>query len=350
MSSSSSSSSSICGTLITLGCLLLHGSFSNAQLSPSFYDQTCPNVSSIVRNTIVEELRSDPRIAASILRLHFHDCFVRGCDASILLDSTSSFQTEKEAAPNNNSARGFNVINRMKASVEEACPGVVSCADTLTLAAHESVVLAGGPSWSVPLGRRDSLEAFFDLANIRLPAPTFTFDQLRESFSNVTLDRPSDLAALSGGHTFGRAQCGFILDRLYGFNGTGLPDPTLNTTYLNELRQICPQNGDASALANFDPETPDSFDNRYYSNLRIGKGLIQTDQELFSTSGADTIPLVELYSTNTTAFFEAFAEAMIRMGNITPLTGNEGEIRLNCSVVNSQLRGVENVGGLVSSI
>ena len=73
---SSSSSSFDSTTLIKLGFLLIHVSLSHAQLSTSFYDKTCPQVFDIATNTIVNALRSDPRIAASILRLHFHDCFV----------------------------------------------------------------------------------------------------------------------------------------------------------------------------------------------------------------------------------------------------------------------------------
>jgi peroxidase len=138
---SSSSTSSTWTILITLGCLMLHASLSAAQLTPTFYDRSCPNVTNIVRETIVNELRSDPRIAASILRLHFHDCFVNGCDASILLDNTTSFRTEKDAFGNANSARGFPVIDRMKAAVERACPRTVSCADMLTIAAQQSVTL-----------------------------------------------------------------------------------------------------------------------------------------------------------------------------------------------------------------
>ncbi|CAF1700514.1 hypothetical protein Bca52824_043013 [Brassica carinata] len=350
MKFSPSFSCSAMGALI-LGCLLLRASISNAQLRPDFYFGTCPHVFDIIGNVIVDELASDPRIAASILRLHFHDCFVNGCDASILLDNSTSFRTEKDAAPNANSARGFNVIDRMKAKLETTCPKTVSCADVLTIASQISVLLSGGPWWPLPLGRRDSLQAFFDLANTALPSPFFTLAELKASFVAVGLNLSSDLVALSGGHTFGRAQCQFVTPRLYNFNGTNSPDPSINPTYLAQLRGLCPQNGNGTVLVNFDPVTPDGFDNKYYTNLRNGRGLIQSDQELFSTPQADTIPLVEQYSSNQTAFFDAFAKAMIRMGDLKPLTGNQGEIRLNCSVVNSRIMSVENEDdGVVSSI
>ncbi|CAA7052146.1 unnamed protein product [Microthlaspi erraticum] len=338
------------GALI-LGCLVLQASISIAQLSPDFYIRTCPRVFDIIRNTIVEELSSDPRIAASILRLHFHDCFVNGCDASILLDNSTSFRTEKDAAPNVNSARGFDVIDRMKAEVERLCPRTVSCADVLTIAAQMSVLLSGGPRWSVPLGRRDSLEAFFALANEALPSPSFTLKKIQAMFASVGLNRSSDLVALSGGHTIGRAQCQFVTPRLYNFNGTNRPDPTLNTAYLPQLRGLCPKKGNGSVVVNFDPVTPNAFDSQYYTNLRNKRGRLQSDQELFSTPQADTIPLVEQYSRNTSVFFGAFVEAMIRMGDIKPLTGTQGEIRVNCRVVNPRIKSVENEDdGIVSSI
>ncbi|KAL1193664.1 Peroxidase C3 [Cardamine amara subsp. amara] len=342
-------SCSAMGALI-LGCLLLQASNSNAQLRPDFYSATCPSVFKIIGDIIVEELKTDPRIAASILRLHFHDCFVRGCDASILLDTSSSFRSEKDAGPNVNSARGFGVIDRMKIALERACPRTVSCADVLTIATQISVILSGGQSWPVPLGRRDSVQAFFSLANTALPSPSFTLSQLKQAFADVGLNRASDLVALSGGHTFGRARCLFVTSRLYNFQGTNRPDPTLNPTYLVQLRALCPQNGNGTVLVNFDVTTPNVFDNQYYTNLRNGKGLIQSDQELFSTPGADTIPLVNLYSSNMSVFFQAFADAMIRMGNLRPLTGTQGEIRQNCRVVNSRIRGVEKDDGVVSSI
>ena len=159
------------------------------------------------------------------------------------------------------------------------------------------------------------------------------------------------MSKLLGAHTFGRAQCQLVTPRLYNFNNTNGPDPSIDTTYLAQLRALCPENRDGTVLANFDPVTPNTFDNQYYTNLRQGKGLIQSDQELFSTPRADTIPLVEQYSNNRFVFFQAFAEAMIRMGNLKPLTGTQGEIRQNCRVVNSRIRSVENEDhGVVSSI
>jgi peroxidase len=65
----------------------------------------------------------------------------KGCDGSILLDDTSSFRGEKTAAPNNNSVRGYEVIDAIKSKVEAICPGVVSCADIVAITARDSVVI-----------------------------------------------------------------------------------------------------------------------------------------------------------------------------------------------------------------
>ncbi|CAI0550567.1 unnamed protein product, partial [Linum tenue] len=62
-----------------------------------------------------------------------------GCDASILLNTTSGEQTERQSPPNL-SLRGFDFIDRVKSLVEAACPGVVSCADVLTLITRDSIV------------------------------------------------------------------------------------------------------------------------------------------------------------------------------------------------------------------
>jgi peroxidase len=77
------------------------------------------------------------------------------------------------------------------------------------------------------------------------------------------------------------------------------------------------------------------FDNNYYKNLLTEKGLLSSDQGLFSSPEgvANTKDLVETYSSNSEQFFCDFVWSMIKMGNI-PLTANDGEIRKNCRVAN----------------
>jgi len=318
---------------ITLAAFAFIGC-ATAQLTSNFYDNTCPNVTTIVGQVIQQALQSDSRIAASLLRLHFHDCFVNGCDGSVLLDDTSNFTGEKTAAPNNNSLRGFDVVDNIKSAVESACSGTVSCADILTIAAEQSVVLSSGPSWTVLLGRRDSTTASATLPNTALPAPSDSVSTITTKFQNMGLS-VTDVVALSGGHTIGRARCRSFLNRLYNFSGTGNPDPTISSSYLSTLQSTCPQNVSASTITSLDPGTPDTFDNNYFTNLQNEMGLLQSDQELLSTSGASTISIVNDYSSSQANFFSNFANSMINMGNISPLTGTSGEIRLNCRKVNA---------------
>ncbi|CAL5184133.1 unnamed protein product [Lathyrus oleraceus] len=329
----------LCCLVVVLGGLPFS---SDAQLDPSFYKTSCPNVHSIVREVLRNVSKTDPRILASFIRLHFHDCFVQGCDASILLNDTSTIVSEQGAFPNNNSIRGLDVVNRIKTAVENACPNTVSCADILALSAEISSVLANGPDWKVPLGRRDSLTANQSLANANLPGPSSNLTTLKSFFSRQGLNT-TDLVALSGAHTIGRGQCQFFVNRLYNFSNTGNPDPTLNTTYLQTLQALCPNGGPGTTLANLDLTTPNTFDSKYYSNLQVQKGLFQSDQELFSTSGSDTVAIVNSFNNNQTLFFEKFKASMIKMGNIGVLTGAQGEIRKQCNFVNGASVGLDSM-------
>ncbi|RLN40117.1 hypothetical protein C2845_PM01G08480 [Panicum miliaceum] len=198
-----------------------------APLCAEYYDRTCPGVHRVVRRVLKKAHEADARIYASLTRLHFHDCFVQGCDGSILLDNSFSIVSEKFATPNNNSARGCPVVDAVKAALEEACPGIVSCADILAIAAKISVELSGGPRWRVPLGWRDGATANITAAN-DLPSPFDNLTALQHKFGAVGLDATADLVALSGAHTFGRVQCQFVAPRLYNFSGTGRPDPVLD--------------------------------------------------------------------------------------------------------------------------
>ena len=62
----------------------------------------------------------------------------------MLLNSTKTNQAEKDAIPNQ-SLRGYHVIDTVKSAVEEACPGVVSCADIVALVARDSVSMVTIP-------------------------------------------------------------------------------------------------------------------------------------------------------------------------------------------------------------
>ncbi|XP_009364156.1 peroxidase N-like [Pyrus x bretschneideri] len=305
-----------------------------AQLSTDFYNATCPDVLKIVRREVLNAVKSEMRMAASLLRLHFHDCFVNGCDASLLLDGNDS---EKNARPNLNSARGFEVVDRIKSSVESSCSGVVSCADILAIAARDSVLLSGGTSWKVLLGRRDGLVANQTGANSALPAPTEALDIIISKFAAVGLNI-RDVVSLSGAHTIGLARCATFSNRLFNFSGTGAPDSTMEQSMQTDLQNRCPQTSDGNNTAPLDRNSTDLFDNHYFQNLINGKGLLGSDQILFSSDEAVTTgtkSLVQSYNSNLNLFLADFANSMIKMGNISPLTGSAGEIRKNCRAVNA---------------
>ncbi|OIT30563.1 PREDICTED: peroxidase 10-like [Nicotiana attenuata] len=316
----------------SLFCFLFLSSFVYGQLDYKYYDATCPNLTKIVRYGIWSAVSNETRMAASLLRLHFHDCFVNGCDGSVLLDDTSTFTGEKNAPANRNSARGFEVIDAIKANVEKACPSTVSCADILTLAAREAIYLTGGPYWSVSLGRRDSLTASQSAANAQIPSPFEPLENITAKFVSKGLD-VKDVVVLSGAHTIGFAQCFTFKQRLFDFDGSGNPDPTLDSSLLGNLRSVCPNQSDSdSNLAPLDAVTINKFDNVYFKNLMNNSGLLQSDQALMNDN--KTASMVSTYSKYPYLFSKAFAASMVKLTNLGVLTGQDGEIRKNCRLVN----------------
>ncbi|KAJ7950090.1 Peroxidase [Quillaja saponaria] len=295
-----------------------------SQLSPNFYDYSCPAALNTIQRVVRAAVNKEKRIGASLLRLHFHDCFVNGCDGSLLLDPTSTIDSEKNALANINSARGFEVVDQIKSAVDKACGRpVVSCADILAVAAKDSVVALGGASWKVQLGRRDSTTASRSQANADIPAPNFNLQQLIDNFNRQGLNE-KDLVALSGGHTVGLAKCQNFKDRIYN-------DTNIDPNFAQQLKRRCPRTGGDTILSPLDSTTK-SFDTAYFSDLVKQRGLLRSDQALFN--GGSTDSLVKQYSYNSYAFSNDFGESMIKMGNIKPLTGNQGQIRLNCRTVN----------------
>ncbi|CAL9118302.1 unnamed protein product [Musa textilis] len=298
----------------------------SAQLSTGFYSSSCPNLLSTVKPVVQSAISSEKRMGASLLRLFFHDCFVNGCDASLLLDDTSNFTGEKTATPNQNSVRGFDVIDKIKTAVEKACPGVVSCADILAITARDAVVILGGPNWDVKLGRRDAKTASLSGANNNIPPPSSSLSNLISKFSAQGLSR-QEMVALAGAHTIGQARCISFRSRIYN-------DTNIDSSLATARQSNCPStsgSGDGN-LAPLDLQTPTTFDNDYFKNLVNLKGLLHSDQQLFSNGSTDS--LVKTYSASPSKFASDFAAAMIKMGDISPLTGSQGEIRNDCRKVN----------------
>ncbi|KAL3614669.1 Peroxidase 72 [Castilleja foliolosa] len=310
-----------------------HQTNGDYNLFPQFYDETCPKAQEIVKSIVEKAIKNDTRMAASLLRLHFHDCFVKGCDASILLDSTKNITSEKGSNPNRNSARGFEVIDEIKSALEKECPQTVSCADIMALAARDSTFLAKGPYWDVALGRRDSTNASLSGSNNDLPAPNNTFQTILTKFKLQGLDIV-DLVALSGSHTIGNARCASFRQRLYNNSGNSKPDLTLDRSYAGQLRARCPRSGGDNNLFLLDFSTPTKFDNNYFKNLLDNKGLLNSDQVLV-TKNNESLALVTKYANDNDYFFEQFKISMVKMGNINLLTGSKGEIRKDCRKINT---------------
>ncbi|GJN10873.1 hypothetical protein PR202_ga29011 [Eleusine coracana subsp. coracana] len=182
---------------------------SGNDLAVGFYDRTCPDAEKIVRGVVEEAVKQNPGIGAGLIRMLFHDCFVEGCDASVLLDPTpTNPQPEKLSLPNNPSLRGFEVIDAAKAALEKACPGNVSCADVVAFAARDaSFFLSNGRiNVRMPAGRRDGSVSVSTSALQSLPRPSFNLTELTASFAAKGLDA-DDLVVLSGAHSVGRSHC-----------------------------------------------------------------------------------------------------------------------------------------------
>jgi len=128
-----------------------------------------------------------------------------------------------------------------------------------------------------------------------------------------------------GGHTIGQARCVNFRNRIYS-------ESNIDTSLVTSLRSNCPNNTGDNNISPLDASTPYVFDNFYYKNLLNKKGVLHSDQQLFNGGSADS--QTTTYSSNMAKFFTDFSAAMVKMSNISPLTGSNGQIRKNCRKVN----------------
>ncbi|KAL0288934.1 UNVERIFIED_CONTAM: Peroxidase 47 [Sesamum radiatum] len=214
--------------------------------------------------------------------MHFHDCFVQGCDASILIDSSKDNTAEKDS-PANLSLRGYEIIDAAKDALEKQCPGVVSCADILAMAARDAVFFAGGPVYDIPKGRKDGRRSKIE-DTINLPPPNLNSSELIRMFG----------------------QRGFTPQQMVALSGDSAEQP-------------------------FDT-TRNTFDNDYFNALQRKAGVLFSDQTLFES--VQTRGIVNAYAMNQAMFFFAFQQAMVKMGVMDVKEGSNGEVRNTCRVIN----------------
>ncbi|GJX53756.1 peroxidase 12-like protein, partial [Tanacetum coccineum] len=281
-----------------------------------------------------KHLRGKISVLKATMEMHMHPeqhtvnsaaLFHEGCDSSVLLNGSASGPGEQLAPPNLTlRPRAFTIIENIRSLVHAACNQTVSCSDITALAARDAVFLSGGPTYNVPLGRRDGVDfATRDETLANLPPFNATAANLTAAFALKGLD-VTDLVALSGAHTIGRAECGSFERRMFPTQ-----DPTMEQTFYSSLLATCPILNTTNTTM-MDIRSPNVFDNRYYVNLMARQGLFTSDQDLFTDN--TTSGIVEAFANNQTLFFENFVIAMIKMGQMNVTTGTQGEIRADCSI------------------
>ncbi|KAK4346328.1 hypothetical protein RND71_032667 [Anisodus tanguticus] len=306
----------------------------HSPLNTAYYSRSCPRFEQIMQETTTNKQITSPTTAAATLRLFFHDCFVGGCDASVLISSTPFNKAERDADINLSlPGDGFDVITRAKTALELTCPGIVSCSDILTVAARNLVVQTGGPFYQVKLGRKDSFVSKAESVEGNLPRPTMPMDQMIKIFESKGFTI-QEMVALSGAHTIGFSHCKEFSSNLYNYNKTSQYDPSYNPRFAQALRNACGNYQKDPTLSIFnDVMSPNKFDNMYYQNLPKGLGLLSSDRGLFSDPR--TRVHVEEYIRDQNVFFKAFGSAMQKLSEHGVKFGKHGEIRHRCDAFNN---------------
>ncbi|EHA8587543.1 putative Peroxidase 1 [Cocos nucifera] len=328
----------------------------------------------IVFEEMTKIIANAPFLTGAFLRMHYHDCFVNGCDASLLLNSTNNILAEKDAPPNL-PIRGYDKIDDIKAKLEMACPGIVSCADILAMIARDSVFLTYGPYYAIETGRRDGSRSVANDTLGNLQPPTSNVSTLEGTFRQKGLTA-KDLVVLTGAHTIGHSLCSsFSDDRLYNFTGHGGLDPALDPTYVPKLMCECAHTIGHSLCSSFsddrlynftghggldpaldptyvpklmceckpkdnttrvemDPGSAFKFDLGYFKGVARRRGLFTSDDTLLHDPNTKAYIERQVFMASPDEFFKDFAESMVKMGRIQVLTHGQGEIRKKCAFVN----------------
>lgn len=265
---------------------------------------------------------------AGLIRLFFHDCFIRGCDASVLLDQTDPNNPPEKLGVPNLTLRGFEVIDMANAKILEACGNVVSCADILAFTGRDATFFLSGRKvdFDMPAGRFDGNVSLASETLPNLPPPFATVNDLKANFASKGLTA-DEMVTLSGAHTVGVSHCSSFSSRL---TSTSDMEPGLKSS----LQSQCSSNTGSDNTVAQDLRTPDQLDNQYYKNVLNRQVLFESDAALLKAT--DTSAAVRANAGDTGQWEEKFKAAMVKMGAIEVKSRANGEIRRNCRVVNTR--------------
>ncbi|CAM5999687.1 unnamed protein product [Sphagnum balticum] len=256
------------------------------KLTPDFYSESCPQLEHIVQTVVKAAVLKETRMAASLMRLEFHDCF--------LLIVAKNFRD------------------------------VMGHCCWMTLPFHRSEDQLGLLIWKegqhysqLDIGQLGSAECSHFWATAH---PKFRIKRFQSTATGSTFRWTHNCFA----------RCAPIAPSLYG----PLTDEnSMNTAYHTFLEKACP-NGSAPSLIPLDDGTPGKFDSSYYTKLLEGNGALHSDRIMIDESGRTVLEYVSLFAKDQECFFNDFAKAMVVMGRLQPLTGSKGQIRTNCHFVN----------------
>ncbi|KAI3935387.1 hypothetical protein MKW92_034910 [Papaver armeniacum] len=313
-------------TLLFSLVLLLHAGESDIRLN--YYSESCPRAEEIVKEQVTKLYHIHGNTAVSWVRNLFHDCMVKSCDASLLLENTKGLESEK-MSPRSFGMRNFKYVNTIKQAVEKECAETVSCADIIALSARDGAVMLGAPHIAMKTGRKDSMESYAGVVENFIPNHNDSMSLVLSQFQSIGIDAEG-VVALLGAHSVGRVHCTNLVHRLYPE-----VDPTLDPDYAIYLKNRCPSpypDPQAVEYSRNDRKTPMILDNMYYKNILEHKGLLIVDQQL--VSDPNTSPFVEKMASDMGYFHDQFSRALLVLSENNPLSGDQGEVRKDCRYVN----------------
>ncbi|KAG2588207.1 hypothetical protein PVAP13_5NG196400 [Panicum virgatum] len=273
------------------------------ELQVGYYGKKCKGLENIVKWHVIRALKANRRTGSALVRLLFHDCFVRGCDGSVLLDASYDNPHPEKEAPANIGLTAFDLLEEIKAAVEDKCPGVVSCSDLLIYAARDasSILSNGHVHFDVPAGRLDGFVSKAEEAQAELPDSA---DDIVPAYRELLKYKCSQ----------------------------GSNPPVVNNV----------RDEDYDVVARYTPgftsrvrKVSDYLDNSYYHNNLAKIVTFHSDWTLLTHKEA--LGHVKEYAENGTLWDEDFADSLVKLSKLPMPAGSKGEIRKKCSAINHRL-------------